>query len=62
MKSGNPKQAVLNLLGNNTNIGNVKKMMNGKTEEEKAQMVADKCNELGITKEQLQGLFNILNK
>lgn len=32
--------------------------MQGLSNQEQAQKVADKCNELGITKEQLQGIIN----
>lgn len=62
MKSKNPRQAIVNLLGNNPNIANTKQMMDGKSEEEKAQMIADLCNKNGISKEQLSELLNILNK
>ena len=30
----------------------------GLSKEQQAQKIADKCNELGITKEQLQGIIN----
>ena len=46
--TGNQKQAI-NLFQNKTN-------------EEQAKLIADKCNELGITKEQLQGILSTLNK
>ena len=33
--------------------------MNGKNKEEKAQKIADYCNEQGITKEQLEKLYKM---
>ena len=32
--------------------------MQGLSKEQQAQKIADKCNEMGITKEQLQGILN----
>ena len=48
MLNGNQKQAV-NLFQN-------------KTTNEQAEAIANKCNELGITKEQLQGIISMMKK
>ena len=34
--------------------------MQGLNSQEQAQKIADKCNELGVTKEQLQGIINMI--
>ena len=34
----------------------------GKTNQEQAEAIANKCNELGITKEQFQSIIGMLNK
>lgn len=59
MKSGNPKQAALNLLGNNQDF---MKLKNNKMTNKEVQDICNKLNQVGITKEQLTMLNNLFNK
>ena len=52
-KMGNPQKS---LTPEQKKIANE---FNGKTEQEKAQIIADKLNSIGMTKEQLQMLMSI---
>lgn len=54
--STNPTQMLMGML--NSNQKQQVNQMQGLNNQEQAQKVADKCNELGITKEQLQGIIN----
>ena len=58
-KTKNPKTMIQNLLKNNPNYNTMQQMFNGKTDEQKVQMICDYCNDNGISKEQLEGLFNL---
>ena len=48
MLTGNQKQAI--------------NMFQNKNSQQQAEEIANKCNQLGITKEQLQGIINAFNK
>ena len=37
-------------------------LFQGKNSQEQAEAIAQKCNEMGISKEQLQGIINMFNK
>jgi hypothetical protein len=37
-------------------------MFQGKNNQQQAEEIARKCNEMGITKEQLSGIVNMFNK
>lgn len=63
-------QQLLNIASQMKKMGNPQKSLtpeqqkianefNGKTEQEKAQIIADKLNSIGMTKEQLQMLMSI---
>ena len=67
-------QNLLSQLGNATNplqmmmgmlTGNQKQAVNlfqNKTTQEQAEAIANKCNELGISKEQFQGIINAFKR
>lgn len=58
-KTKNPKSAIQNLLKNNPNYNAMQQMFNSKTDDQKVQMICNYCNDNGISKEQLEGLFNL---
>lgn len=54
INSRNPISMAMNSLPNNNMRSLFSSVMNGRTDQEKAQRIADICNKNGITKEQLQ--------
>lgn len=54
--STNPMSMLMGML--NPNQKQQANQMQGLNKEQQAQKIADKCNELGITKEQLQGIID----
>ena len=54
--STNPLSMLMGML--NQNQKQQANQIQGLSKEQQAQKIADKCNELGITKEQLQGIIN----
>ena len=58
-KTKNPKAAIQNLLKNNPTYNSMQQSFDGKSNEQRAQMICDYCNNNGISKEQLEGLFNL---
>lgn len=56
----NPAQMMMGML--NPNQKQLINMFQGKTTEEQAEEIAKKCNEIGLSKEQLQQVIGILGK
>ena len=56
--SNNPMGMVLGMLPNQGLKQSFTSLMNSKSDEERAQKLADWCNQRGITKEQLQQMLN----
>ena len=55
-----PTSMLMNML-----TGNQKQQVNqfqNKSQQEQAEAIANKCNELGISKEQFTQIYNMLNK
>lgn len=46
----------------NPNQKQMVSLFQGKTSQQQAEEIARKCNEMGITKEQLQSVIQMLNK
>ena len=59
-KSSNPMTMLTKML--TPNQRQIASQLQGKTNEEQAEEIAKKCNEMGITKEQLQSIVSMLNK
>ena len=57
MKSQNPMAMVMNMLPDQNLKATFSNLMASKTDEEKAQQLADFCNQNGITKAQLSRAF-----
>ena len=57
-KSKNPMSMVMNMLPNQNLKTTFSNLMNSGTDEEKAQKIADLCNQNGITKRQLINALN----
>ena len=57
--SKNPMTFLTSML--NPNQKQVANLFQGKNKEEQAELIAQKANELGLTKEQFQELWNMLN-
>lgn len=55
--SSNPMGMIMNMLPQNQK-GLFSNVANAKTDEERAQIIANICNQNGITKEQLQNALN----
>ena len=58
--STNPMQMLMGML--NPNQKQVVNQFQGKNNQEQAELIAKKCNELGITKEQFTQIVTMLNK
>ena len=58
--STNPMAMMMSLL--NPNQKTMINQFQSKTGQEQAEQIAKMCNEKGITKEQLQNIFSIINK
>lgn len=56
--SSNPMTMVLGMLPNQNLKQSFTSLMNSSSDEERAQKLADWCNEKGITKDQLQKMLN----
>ena len=56
----NPMQMLMGML--NPNQKQMVDVFKGKTSEEQAEQIAKMCNEKGISKEQLQGILNMLHR
>lgn len=56
----NPISMLMGML--NPNQKQVVNMFQGKTTQEQAEAIAQKCNELGISKDQLQQLMGMLHR
>ena len=56
--SSNPMSMVLGMLPNQGLKQSFTSLMNSNSDEERAQKLADWCNEKGITKDQLQKMLN----
>ena len=56
--SSNPMAMVLGMLPNQNLKQSFTSLMNSNSDEERAQKLADWCNEKGITKDQLQKMLN----
>lgn len=56
--SSNPMSMVLGMLPNQNLKQSFTSLMNSNSDEERAQKLADWCNEKGITKDQLQKMLN----
>ena len=56
--SSNPMSMVLGMLPNQGLKKSFTSLMNSNSDEERAQKLADWCNEKGITKDQLQKMLN----
>lgn len=56
--SSNPMSMVLGMLPNQNLKQSFTSLMNSSSDEERAQKLADWCNEKGITKDQLQKMLN----
>ena len=52
--SNNPLQMIMGMLPNQNQKTIFSNLANSKTDEERAQKIADLCNQNGITKEQLE--------
>lgn len=57
-KSKNPMSMVMNMLPNQNLKTTFSSLMNSGTDEERAQKIADLCNQNGITKRQLLNALN----
>ena len=57
-KSENPMAMVMNMLPNQNLKATFSNLMASNTDEEKAQKIADLCNQNGITKQQLVNALN----
>ena len=58
--STNPMQMLMGML--NPSQKQVVNQFQGKNNQEQAELIAKKCNELGITKEQFTQIVTMLNK
>ena len=58
MKSQNPTAMIMNMLPNQNLKTTFSNLMESKTDEERAQKIADICNQNGITKQQLIDALN----
>ena len=58
--STNPMSMMMNML--NPQQKQMANLFQNKSKEEQAEEIAKKCNELGITKEQLQGIISSFGK
>ena len=56
--SSNPMAMILGMLPNQNLKQSFTSLMNSSSDEERAQKLADWCNEKGITKDQLQKMLN----
>lgn len=56
--SSNPMSMVLGMLPNQNLRASFSSLMNSNNDEERAQKIADWCNQNGITKQQLQQMVN----
>ena len=59
-KSTNPTQMLMSML--NPNQNNQVNLFQNKNRQAQAEEIANKCNELGITKEQFQAIVGLVNK
>ena len=58
MKSQNPTAMIMNMLPNQNLKTTFSNLMESKTDEERAQKIADICNQNRITKQQLMNALN----
>ena len=58
--SSNPMAMLMSML--NPSQKQLASQFQGKTNQEQAEEIANKCNQLGITKEQLQGIINMFKR
>ena len=58
--ASNPMQMMMGML--NPNQKQIVNVFQGKNSQQQAEEIAKKCNEMGITKEQLQEIIKVFNK
>ena len=58
--ASNPMSMLMNML--NPSQKQQANQFQSKSQQEQAEAIANKCNELGISKEQLQNIINMINK
>lgn len=58
--ASNPMQMMMGML--NPNQKQMLNVFQGKNSQQQAEEIAKKCNEMGITKEQLQEIIKVFNK
>ena len=58
--ASNPMQMMMGML--NPNQKQMVNVFQGKNSQQQAEEIAKKCNEIGITKEQLQEIIKVFNK
>ena len=58
--ASNPMQMMMGML--NPNQKQMVNVFQGKNSQQQAEEIAKKCNEMGITKEQLQEIIKVFNK